>query len=40
MDRSSLSKLETGQRANPTVETLARYAQAVGKRLVVSLRDA
>jgi len=40
MDRSSLSKLETGQRANPTVETLVRYAEAVGKRLVVSLADA
>ncbi len=40
MDRSSLSRLETGQRANPTAETLARSARAVGKRLVVSLRDA
>ena len=40
MDRSALSKLETGQRANPTVETLVRYAEAVGKRLVVSLTDA
>ncbi len=40
MDSSSLSKLETGQRANPTVETLVRYAEAVGKRLVVSLADA
>lgn len=39
MDRSSLSRLETGQRANPTVETLVRYAEAVGKRLVVSLAD-
>jgi DNA-binding XRE family transcriptional regulator len=39
MDRSALSKLETGQRANPTVETLVRYANAVGKRLVVSLVD-
>jgi DNA-binding XRE family transcriptional regulator len=39
MDRSALSKLETGQRANPTVETLMRYAEAVGKRLVVSLTD-
>jgi ribosome-binding protein aMBF1 (putative translation factor) len=37
MDRSALSKLETGQRLNPTVETLVRYADAVGKRLVVSL---
>ena len=40
MDRSALSKLETGQRANPTVQTLVRYAEAVGKRLVVSLADA
>lgn len=39
MDRSALSKLETGQRANPTVETLVRYAEAVGKRVVVSLTD-
>lgn len=39
MDRSALSKLETGQRANPTVETLVRYAEAVGKRLVVSLAE-
>lgn len=39
MDRSALSKLETGQRPNPTVETLVRYADAVGKRLVVSLVD-
>jgi DNA-binding XRE family transcriptional regulator len=40
MDRSALSKLETGQRPNPTVETLVRYAEAVGKRLIVSLADA
>jgi len=40
MDRSALSKLETGQRANPTVDTLVRYAEAVGKRLVVSLTEA
>jgi DNA-binding XRE family transcriptional regulator len=40
MDRSALSKLETGQRQNPTIETLARYAEAVGKRLVVLLKDA
>ena len=40
MDRSALSKLETGRRANPTVEALVRYAEAVGKRLVVSLADA
>jgi DNA-binding Xre family transcriptional regulator len=40
MDRSALSKLETGQRANPTVETLVRYAEAVGKRLIVGLSEA
>jgi DNA-binding XRE family transcriptional regulator len=39
MDRSALSKLENGQRGNPTLATLARYAEAVGKRLVVSLVD-
>ncbi len=39
MDHSAVSKLETGKRANPTVQTLIRYAEAVGKRLVVSLAD-
>ncbi len=39
MDRSALSKLESGLRPNPTLETLVRYAEAVGKRLVVSLAD-
>jgi DNA-binding XRE family transcriptional regulator len=39
MDRSAISKLEMGQRPNPTVETLVRYAEAVGKHLVVSLVD-
>lgn len=40
MDRSALSKLESGQRPNPTVETLVRYAEAVGKHVMVSLADA
>lgn len=39
MDRAALSKLENGVRSNCTVETLVRYAQAVGKRLVVLLED-
>lgn len=39
MDRSAISKLESGQRMNPTVDTLVRYAEAVGKRLVVALAD-
>lgn len=39
MDRSALSKLESGGRPNPTVDTLVRYADAVGKRLIVTLTD-
>lgn len=39
MDRSALSKLETGKRPNPTVETLVRYAEAVGKHLAISLTN-
>src|SRR5262245_9418177 len=39
MDRSALSKLESGQRPNPTIDTLVRYADAVGKRLIVTLAD-
>lgn len=39
MDRSALSKLETGQRPNPTFDTLVRYAEAVGKQLVLTLAD-
>lgn len=40
MDRSALSKLETGQRPNPTIDTLTRYAEAVGKQLIVTLAEA
>ena len=39
IDRSALSKLESGQRPNPTLNTLVRYADAVGKQLVVALAD-
>ncbi|HZL87808.1 MAG TPA: helix-turn-helix domain-containing protein [Pirellulaceae bacterium] len=39
IDRSALSKLETGQRDNYTVETILRYADAVGKRIVFELAD-
>lgn len=39
MDRSAISKLETGERENPTVTTMVRYAQAVGKKIVVALVD-
>jgi len=40
IDRSALSKLERGERPNVTVETLGRYAAALGKRLVIDLADA
>jgi ribosome-binding protein aMBF1 (putative translation factor) len=39
LDRATLSKLETGKLANPTVATLRRYAQALGKRLSWSVED-
>lgn len=39
MDRSAISRLENGQRENPTLDTLVRYADAVGKRLVFRLED-
>jgi transcriptional regulator with XRE-family HTH domain len=39
LDRATLSKLETGKLANPTLATLRRYAQALGKRLSWSLKD-
>jgi predicted transcriptional regulator len=40
IDRSVISKLETGKRTNFTVDTVLRYAEALGKRVVVSLVDA
>lgn len=40
MDSTALSNLESGQKPNPSFETLARYAGAVGKRLVVSVIEA
>ena len=39
MDRSAISKLENGQRPNPTLDTLVRYAEAVGKHLDWTLAD-
>ena len=37
--KSNLSKLENAEEANPTIATLTTYADALGKRLVVSLVD-
>lgn len=39
MDKATLSRLENGWCPNPTLNTLARYARAVGKRLVLDLAD-
>jgi transcriptional regulator with XRE-family HTH domain len=39
-DEALLQKLETDRHPNPSMVTLVRYAQAVGKRLVVTLADA
>ena len=35
MDRGALSRLENGIRENPSLETVVRYADAVGCRLVI-----
>ncbi|MCI0361705.1 MAG: helix-turn-helix domain-containing protein [Planctomycetaceae bacterium] len=39
IDASALSKLERGERENFTVDTLVRYAQALGKQVAVSVSD-
>jgi DNA-binding Xre family transcriptional regulator len=39
IDKATLSRLETGKQTNPTVDTLVRYAAAVGKQLVLTLQD-
>ena len=39
IDKAALSRLENGVHDNPTVDTLMRYATAVGKKLVWSLQD-
>jgi ribosome-binding protein aMBF1 (putative translation factor) len=39
IDKGALSRLENGQQLNPTVNTLARYAQAIGKSLAWGMTD-
>ena len=39
IDQPALSRLENGPTQNPTLDTLWRYAAAVGKRLVLSAED-
>ena len=40
IERSTLSRLENNAAANPTVNTLTRYADAVGKKVFVVFADA
>ena len=39
IDQPALSRLENGHTPNPTLDTLWRYAAALGKRLVLSTED-
>lgn len=39
IDQAALSRLENGRTRNPTLDTLWRYAAAVGKRLVLTAED-
>ena len=39
IDRAALSRLENNEDANPTLATLERYAEALGKQMVVLLSD-
>ncbi len=40
MDQATLSRLENGRQPNPTVDTLWRYARAIGRELVLTHREA
>ena len=40
IERSTLSRLENNAAANPTINTLSRYADAVGKKVFVVFADA
>jgi len=39
IDKANLSRLENSPEANPTIETLQRYAEALGKSIEVRLVD-
>jgi len=36
IDQPALSRLETGHNKNPTLDTLWRYAAAIGRRLLLA----
>lgn len=39
IDKAALSRLENGRQANPTIDTLSRYAAALDMELVWAVRD-
>jgi ribosome-binding protein aMBF1 (putative translation factor) len=39
MDRAAISRLENGYQMNPTIDTLTRYAAALGKGIVWSFEN-
>jgi len=39
IEKANLSRLENAADANPTIDTLTRYADAVGKEIVIALVD-
>lgn len=39
MDRAALSRLENGVADNPTLATMDRYLQALGKRMIIAFED-
>ena len=39
IEKSNLSRLENDPLANPTIDTICRYAEAVGKEIVITLVD-
>jgi DNA-binding phage protein len=39
IDRAAVHKLEIGLNRNPTVETVSRYAEALGKRIAWAITD-
>ena len=39
IEKGNLSRLENATNPNPTIDTLVRYADAVGKELVIELVD-
>lgn len=40
MDKAAISRLENGHQPNPTLDTVARYAAAIGKQVVWGIVDA